>query len=293
MNRLLLLILYASAMLIAGCKGVGFRESDDARQHPSTEVAHEVLQQIQDALRAFHDSQHRYPATNEAHLYDSIRNYMKDQIDPEKLYRNDGGKGFYIAVGGRNNRIVYRFPPTVGPADYTLYWVGPNGVDELGEGDDLPSWDTAGAGSQFEKRKSVDLRGDNHPLDIEVAETGTNLFKDSVLLLIQSGDTVLYRDRWPLTAYFIKRPELTEVERGRIVREEVERLLKPSEFVPTDSLLDHDWQKWADLDPKSFEASEIVKSRRPMFNYYTGTNGSLGIVWSTARKKFIVVWRSA
>jgi hypothetical protein len=291
MNRTLP-VLIALLLLSFGCKGVGFRDTEDARHHVSVQIAREVLVQVQDAITSFHTINHRYPLTNEVHLYDSIHSYFKDALDPAQLYRNDGGKGFYIAIGSRANKLVYRYPPTVGSMEYTLYWVGPNSVDEEGEGDDLVAWDTSGSNSHFQRRKLVDLRGDNHPVELNVVESGSNIFRDSVKLQIKIGDSILYSERWPLNAYIVRRPELTDDERKRIVREELSRLLNPSEFVQTDSLVQQDWRQWADLKPKSPEAAEIMKRNLLMFNFYKGAAGSEGIVWSPTRKMFIKVWKS-
>src|SRR5437016_5707809 len=133
--------LFSIAVLCSGCRDVGFREIDvSARSRASVQTARDVMVQLQQGLHAYYEVKHHYPETNEAHLYDSIRNYMSGQLDPLDLYRNDNGKGYFIAIGARSERIVYRYPPTIGVGDYTLYWIGPNGVDEEGEGDDIDAW---------------------------------------------------------------------------------------------------------------------------------------------------------
>jgi len=293
MNMTRTILVTFAVLALASCKGVGFRDTDDARHHASAQIAREVLTQVSDALAQFHAANHRYPATTEVHLYDSIHAYFKEQIDPAQLYRNDGGKGFYIAIGSRSNRIVYRYPPTIGPLEYTLYWVGANSIDEEGEGDDLVAWDTTAAPGRVLRRRQIDLRGDHQSLEVGFIETGSNLYRDSVKLYISSGDSVLYSDRWPLSAYVIKRPELSDAERKRIVREELSRLMEQSSFVQTDSLLQQDWKTWADLKPKSAETQDIIKRNELMFNYYKGERGSLGIVWSPMRRSFVQVWKSA
>jgi hypothetical protein len=291
--KLCLAFVVIAILPIYGCKEAGFRNMDDTRHHASTQIAREVLSQIQEGLKLYHDEHRSYPTTNETHLYDSIHNYLKEPMDPAQLYHNDGGtKGFYIAIGGRNNRVIYRYPPTVGPTDYTLYWSGPNGVDEEGEGDDLPSWDTSLAG-RFERRKLVDLRADGSPpVEMLLVKTGSDLFKDSVRFTLRDKDSTLFRDVWPLRDYFKLRPDLTERDRARTVREELQRFFNTSEFVHTDSLLQQDWLKWADLKPQSPEALEISHKNLTMFNYYTGAGGSRGIVWSPVRKRIIRVWKS-
>jgi hypothetical protein len=200
-------------------------------------------------------------------------------------------------VGGRVNRIIYRYPATVGPEEYALYWVGVNGVDEEGEGDDVPVWHEEDTVKRLERKRSLDLRNDGSQVQILLVRTGPDVFRDSVKLSIKEKkgekDTVLFRDSWPLRNYFRNRPELTEADRRRIVREELEKVLSNSQFVRTDSLTQHDWGSWDELKPKSLEMSEIMKRNELMFNYYTGATGSRGIVWSPSRKKFIRAWRTS
>jgi hypothetical protein len=53
MNRTLP-VLIALLLLSFGCKGVGFRDTEDARHHVSVQIAREVLVQVQDAITSFH-----------------------------------------------------------------------------------------------------------------------------------------------------------------------------------------------------------------------------------------------
>jgi hypothetical protein len=244
---------------VAGCRKIGFRELDvTEKNRASVQTARDVMAELQRGLRLFYEEKHRYPATTEAHVYDSIRNFIP-QIDPVHLYRNDFGKGYFLAVGGRANRIIYRYPPTVGTGDYTLYWIGQNGVDEEGEGDDIDAWQHVDTTHRFE---------------------------------IIRHDSILYRDSWPLMAYFRDRPELTDADRRRMVRTELDRFLSIGSFVHTDSLLQHDWSKWVDVKPKSPEMAEIVHSGELMFNYFAGDRGSKGIAWLASKRKFVTVWKS-
>ena len=279
--------------MVSGCKDAGFRELDvAAKNKASVQTAREVLGQVQQGLRSFYEAKHRYPTTTEAHLYDSIRNFIATELDPIHLYRNENGKGYFIAVGSQTERIIYRYPPSIGTGDYTLYWVGPNGVDEDGEGDDLDAFSTLDTTRRFERQRLANLIGGRDPLRLIIIRTGTNIFKDSVRLEVANHDSILYRDAWPLSAYFKQRPELTDADRKRLIRTELDHFFSPGAFVKTDSLLDHDWSKWADVAPQTTEMGEIVHSGELMFNYYSGDRGSKGIVWLPSKHKFVVVWKS-
>jgi hypothetical protein len=277
---------------VAGCRKIGFRELDvTEKNRASVQTARDVMAELQRGLRLFYEEKHRYPATTEAHVYDSIRNFIP-QIDPVHLYRNDFGKGYFLAVGGRANRIIYRYPPTVGTGDYTLYWIGQNGVDEEGEGDDIDAWQPVDTTHRFERQRSADLQDEREPDRLLLIRTGPDLFRDSVRFEIIRHDSILYRDSWPLMAYFRDRPELTDADRRRMVRTELDRFLSIGSFVHTDSLLQHDWSKWVDVKPKSPEMAEIVHSGELMFNYFAGDRGSKGIAWLASKRKFVTVWKS-
>ena len=280
-------------LIASGCKDVGFRELDvAAKNKASVQTAHEVLSQVQQGLHSFYETKHHYPVTTEAHLYDSIRNYITTELDPIHLFRNENGKGYFIAVGSRSERIIYRYPPSIGTGEYTLYWVGPNGVDEDGEGDDLDAFTSLDTARRFERQRLADLIDDRDPTRLIVVRTGTDIFKDSVRLEVLKHDSILYRDSWPLTAYFKERPELTDAERKRLIRTELDHFFSAGSFVKTDSLLDHDWSKWAEIQPKSQEMGEVVRSGEEMFNYYAGDRGSKGIAWLPSKHKFVIVWKS-
>src|ERR1017187_10129757 len=174
-------ILLLATLAMSGCKDVGFREIDvSAKSRASVQTARDVMAQIQQGLHFYYESKHRYPETTEAYLYDSIRNYIPNQIDPIDLYRNDNGNGYFIAVGARSERIIYRYPPTIGIGDYTLYWVGPNGVDEEGEGDDVDAWQPQDTARHFERQRRFDLQNDGMSDQMHVIRTGPDITRDSV-----------------------------------------------------------------------------------------------------------------
>jgi len=288
------LIFLFAAVSVYGCKDVGFRQLDvSAKSRASVQTAREVMAQVQQGLRAFYDAKHRFPETTEAYLYDSIRNYISSQIDPIHLYRNDNGKGYFLSVGTRSGRIIYRYPPTVGAGDYTLYWVGQNGVDEEGEGDDVDSWQLAtDTVRKFERQRTADLQNDRDPDRLRLIRTGADIYRDSVKFQIVRHDSVFYSDTWSLSAYFKDRPELTDAERKQLVRTELDRFLMPGAFVHTDSLLYRNWAHWVVVAPNSPEMVEIIHSGEPMFNYYAGNRSSKGIAWLKSKRKFVVIWKS-
>lgn len=294
-----LLVALLGVMGAEGCRDVGFHEIDvSAKRRASVQMAREVMAQIRQGLHNFYEAKHHYPMTAEAYLYDSIRNYTSTEIDPIDLYRNDNGKGYFIAVGARSERIIYRYPPTIGLGDYTLYWVGPNGVDEEGEGDDVDAWQPTDTIHRYARQREADLQNDNEPDRLRLLSTGSNIYLDSVRLEVTSmtdhagRDTLLYSNSWPLSAYFKNRPELTDDERKQIVRSELDRFLTQGAFVHTDSLLDQGVDHWLVFKPKSPELSEIIQSGELMFNYYAGDLGSEGIAWLKSKKKFVVVWKN-
>ncbi|MDP4198842.1 MAG: hypothetical protein Q8922_02610 [Bacteroidota bacterium] len=281
------------AVAVSSCRDIGFHELDvSAKSRASAQMARDVMSDLQHGLHVFYEQKHHFPATTEAHLYDSIRNDMSPALDPIHLYRNDNGKGYFIAVGSRAGRIVYRYPPTIGAGDYTLYWVGPNGVDEEGEGDDVDAWQGVDTARHFERQRLADLEADHDPERLLLVRTGPDLFRDSVRFTILRHDTVFYQDAWPLTAYFQLRPELTDEVRRRMVRAELDQFLAPGAFVHTDSLENRGWSKWAEVNPKSAELAELQNADELMFNYYAGDRGSKGIAWLKSKKKFVVVWKN-
>lgn len=278
----------------AGCRDIGFRQIDvSARSRQSVQTAREVMTQIQQGIHNFYEAKHHYPETNEAYLYDSIRVFIPSQIDPIDLYRNDNGKGYFIAVGSRSERIIYRYPPTIGVGDYTLYWIGPNGVDEEGEGDDVDAWQSpADTARHFERQRRADMQNDNDPDQLRLIRTGPDIYRDSIIFEVTRNDTIRYRDGWPLSAYFKERPQLTDDERKQIIRTELDRFFQPGAFVHTDSLAHQDWSHWVGIQPKSSAMAELMHTGGLMFNYYTGADGSKGIAWVPSMKKFVEVWKS-
>ncbi|HZK76478.1 MAG TPA: hypothetical protein VFD13_06175 [Candidatus Kapabacteria bacterium] len=278
---------------LSGCRDVGFHEIDvSAKKRASVQTARDVMAQIQQGLHNYYLVKHHYPSTTEAYLYDSIRNYILTEIDPIDLYRNDNGKGYFIAIGARSERIIYRYPPTIGLGDYTLYWVGPNGVDEEGEGDDVDAWQPSDTVHRYVRQREADLQNDHDPDRLRLISTGSNIYLDSVRLEVTRHDSMRYSNSWPISAYFKDRPELTDDERKQIVRSELDRFLTPGAFVHTDSLLVQGLDHWLVLKPKSPELTEIIQSGEIMFNYYAGDRGSQGIAWLKSKKKFVVVWKN-
>ncbi len=281
------------SMTLTACQDTGFRDLDTrSRSEASESTAREVLAQVQTAIKLFYQEKHHYPMTSEVRLYDSIHNYFANPLDPTHLYRNNGVPGYFIAIGNRASQLIYRYPATVGSGDYTLYWVGPNGVDEEGEGDDVDAWEAALGKRPFERRRTVDLIGYGTPVVVSIVKTGIDLYKDSIALKIKRNDTLLYADSWPINSYFAARPDISEADRKRLLHFELERFLNPSEFVTADSILNHAWGTWGEYSPNAEDASELLPRDAIVFNYYSGVLGTKGIAWSPARKRFITVWKT-
>jgi hypothetical protein len=117
--------------------------------------------------------------------------------------------------------------------------------------------------------------------------TGEDIAHDSMKFeILQSGKAV-YKDAWPLTAYFETRPQLSDEEKRRVVRLESDRFFNPSAFMGPDSL-----SKLGTPLVSRDELYKFASTKELAFLYYQGDRGSRGIVWSPERKQFIVAWKS-
>lgn len=285
-----LLAVIALTLVFAGCKDVGFHQLDvTQRNRASVQTARDLMEQLQQGLHIYYEQRHHYPVTTGAYLYDSVGRLIRQGIDATHLYRNDNGRGYFMAVGGRGNRIVYSYPPTVGPGEYTLYWVGPNGVDENDEGDDVDAWTASTEKRTLERRRSVDLESDGIDDRLILVRTGDDINHDSMRFEIVQRDSVLYKDSWPLSVYFEKRPQLSEEEKRRIVRLESDRFFEPWAFVSVDSLRLGKLGSFTLPEP---EVLRLSKEKPTIFTYYQGDRGSKGVVWNGQRRSYSVVWKS-
>jgi hypothetical protein len=273
---------------LAGCKDVGFRQLDvTSRNRASVQTARDLMEQLQQGLTTYYEEKHHYPVTTGAYLYDSVGRLVRSPVDATHLYRNDNGRGYFMAVGGRANRIVYSYPPTVGPGEYTLYWVGPNGVDENDEGDDVDAWTNNVDQRKLERRRTMDLDEDGIDDRLTLIRTGDDDDRDSVRFEIRQHDTILYRDSWPIAVYFEKRPQLSVEERHRIIHLEVDRFFDPAAFLPADSITS------SKFGPLAIPEADLRKYKgEMMFSYYVGDRGSKGLLWIPGRRQFVVIWKS-
>jgi len=232
------LILLVIIISFFGCKDVGFRELPDASEQASLSSAHEAMQMVEAALEQYKQRNGDYPRVNEGHLFDSLSKYFLTPIDQAHLYINERDKTNYIAIGGRRNKLVYRYPGTVGSGDYTLYWVGPNGVDEQGSGDDRFPVRTAG-GKRITRRELRKASKSGAELEYILQVTGTNPKKDSMLFSISNGEKTLYSNGWPVANYVRERLDLTERERQDLIALEIARFFSAGHFIAVDSLNTH------------------------------------------------------
>jgi hypothetical protein len=118
-----------------------------------TRIALHLFDSIAIGLNAYRAERGHYPIVEGKYFFDSVKQYIPvqevyiyaDTVDSLGTFipiRKQVGRRFeyrsrshtYIAVGRSQLSIVYR-PST--PDSYLLYWVGENGIDEGGSGDDL------------------------------------------------------------------------------------------------------------------------------------------------------------
>jgi hypothetical protein len=229
------LLIAVAVIGFIGCKDVGFRELPDASEVASSTSALEAMQAIETALDQYKQRHGDYPQVTETHLFDSLSKYFLAPIDQAHLYLNEREKANYIAIGNRRNKIVYRYPGTIGSGEYTLYWVGSNGVDEEGGGDDR--FPIRKAGSRAFTRRIL-RKSSKNGVDLEyiLQVTGTNPKKDSMLFHISNGEKKLYSDRWPVANYVRNRLDLTDLEQRDVIAQEVARFFSSGHFIQMDSL---------------------------------------------------------
>lgn len=278
------LVFVSALLLFAGCEGTGFRKIEGANEKATVESAQEALQQVELALGKYKEVNRTYPRVTEASLYDTLRKYFVIPIDANHIYRNEKDQSNYIAVGGRKNYVIYRFPATLGSGEYTLYWIGINGIDEQGRGDDI----FAAKGKmpkQLSHKLITNFRGDSLRTEFSLSASGGDVTKDSVKFQIRIGSVLIYSDWWPLGTYISGRPELTETERQETIDLEFDRFLHPVHFIEADSLLrDKKLDAIADkIGDKLLK--DLAKKHLQVFTYYGGQNGVRAIYWDPRERK--------
>jgi hypothetical protein len=281
-------IIYIFLILVSsGCKDAGFRKIEGANEKATVQSAQEALQQLELALSKYKEINRTYPRVTEAMLYDTLKNYFVIPIDPNHIYRNEADQSNYIAIGGRKNKIIYRYPATLGSGEYTLYWVGMNAIDEEGRGDDIFA-SRGKSPKQLSHKLMTSFRGDSVKAEFSLSATGSNFTKDSVKFLVKSAGTVLYSDWWPIGSYIAGRPELSEAERQETVNMEFDRFLHPVHFIYADSLLND--KKFAFIAYGLSESmlKDLAKKSMQVFTYYSGPGGVKVIYWNPQMRKINV-----
>jgi hypothetical protein len=275
-------------MFFIGCEGTGFRKIEGANEKATVQSAQEALQQIELALGKYKEINRTYPRMTEAALYDTLRNYFVIPIDANHIYRNETDQYNSIAIGGRKNKVIYRYPPTLGSGEYTLYWIGMNGIDEEGRGDDLFS-SHGKMPKQLSHKLLMTFRNDSMKTEFALSATGSDLEKDSVKFQVRIGTILLYFDWWPLGSYITGRPELSDAERQEMINMEFDRFLHPVHFIYADSLLkDHKLSAVArQLDESMLR--DLAKKNLQVFTYYAGSKGVRAIYWNQRERKINVV----
>ncbi|MEI8133867.1 MAG: hypothetical protein WCH46_02170 [bacterium] len=285
MNTYLRLLFSPLLLLgIVGCEGSGFRKIEGANEKATVASGQEALQQIELALTKYKEVNGTYPRITETTLYDTLRNYFVIALDPNHLYRNEKDQSNYIAVGGRKNKIIYRYPPTLGSGEYTLYWTGLNAIDEEGRGDDIFS-SKGKAPKQLARKLTIPFKGDSSKVEFSLSASGSDLSKDSVKFIIKVGSSTLFSDWWMLGSYVDARPELSEPEKQETINMEFDRFLHQIHFTPADSLLRS--TRYASLGGL-FDRTllrELAKKNLSIFTYYGGSKGVRAIYWNPKERK--------
>lgn len=277
-----------SIACFTGCEGTGFRKIEGANEKATVQSAQETLQQIELALGKYKEINRTYPRMTEAALYDTLRNYFVIPIDANHIYRNETDQYNYIAIGGRKNKVMYRYPATLGSGEYTLYWIGMNGIDEEGRGDDLFS-SRGKMPKQLSHKLLTAFRNDSLKTEFALSATGSNLEKDSVKFQIRIGTTPLYFDWWPLGSYITGRPELSDAERQEMINIEFDRFLHPVHFIYADSLLK---DRKLSAIARQFDESmlrDLAKKNLQVFTYYAGSKGVRAVYWNPQERKINIV----
>src|SRR5436309_7579639 len=279
------LLVFALMISVAGCKDMGFRKIEGANEKAIVMSAQETLQQIELALSKYKEINHSYPRATEATLYDTLKNYFIIPIDPNHVYKSDKDQSNFIAIGARKNKIIYRYPATLGSGEYTLYWVGPNGIDEEGRGDDIFS-SRGRMPKQLSRKLLANFRSDSIKTEFSLAATGSNETKDSVKFLVKSGNQVLYSDWWQLASYTAGRPELSDAERQEQVNMEFDRFFHPVHFIQADSVANNS-TIFKEIDRSTLR--ELAKKSLPVFSYYAGNKGTKAIYWNPKERKINIL----
>ncbi len=116
-------------------------------------IALDLFDSVGVALEKYRENRGQYPQVDGKYFFDSVKRYVNisnvlvyaDTFDSHgvaRAFEALPGKRFdyrnishtYLGVGRGESLIVYKPRP---PNSYLLYWIGENGADEGGLGDDL------------------------------------------------------------------------------------------------------------------------------------------------------------
>jgi type II secretory pathway pseudopilin PulG len=286
MRQLILLLLLS--LTITSCKDVGFRKLEDASDKATLQSAQEALRATELALENYREKNGSYPKTTEVFLYDTLQNYFVIPIDPAHLYRNEKEQTNYIAIGSRRNKIIYRCPATIGAGPYTLYWIGINGTDEEGQGDDVFMQAKSAKTGEIIRRTVRPFKGKNSTIEFMLKVSGLDPDNDHIVFNVKDGDVTIYKDEWKLRSWVDGRLDLTDADKQRIFTDEIERFFKGSHFISFDSLATR--PELRSLIVASYPAlpRELAKKEIEVFTYDNGKT-SVVILWDSKRKRIVNV----
>lgn len=274
-------------VFLLGCKGTGFRELPDASEQASAKSALEAMQTVEAALEQYRLRNGDYPRLAETNLFDTLSKYFLTPVDQAHIYRNERTGANYIAIGSRRNKLVYRYPATIGSGDYTLYWVGANGVDEEGSGDDRFPVRERGP-KQFYRRILRKQSKNGIELEYILRVTGIDPKKDSMVFSITNGEKQLYADSWSVANYVARRLDLTEREKQDVISQEVSRFFSVGHFIPADSLLKHE-SALAKLRASGKWSPSRQKDVREVFVYSPSSTSSIIAFYDPAKSTITIV----
>lgn len=283
-----LIIFLLLSITITSCKEVGFRKLEDSSDKATLQSAHEALRATELALENYREKNGAYPKSTEVFLYDTLQNYYVIPIDPAHLYRNEKEQTNYIAIGSRRNKIIYRSPATIGAGPYTLYWIGINGTDEEGQGDDVFMQAKSAKTGEIIRRTVRSFKGKNSSIEFMLKITGLDPDRDTVFFDLKEGEVTLYKDQWKLRTWARGRLDLTDADKQRIFTDEIERFFKGSHFLEFDSLGTRPDLRGLIVTNHPNLPRELAKKEIEIFTYDNGT-ASVAILWDAKRKRIMNV----
>jgi hypothetical protein len=250
--------------------------------------AQEALRVTELALESYYDKNGAYPKSTEVFLYDTLQNYYVIPLDPAHLYRNEKEQTNYIAIGSRKNKIIYRCPATIGAGPYTLYWIGVNGIDEEGQGDDILMHAKSAKRGELIRRTVRAFKGKNSTVEFMLKVTGLDPERDNVTFTLKDGEATIYKDEWKLRSWVDGRYDLTDADKQHIFTDEIERFFKGSHFMPVDSVASSPdlYRQFTSSQPSLLR--DLAKKELEVFTYDNG-RASVSILYDTKRKRIATI----